>query len=430
MSIGCTLAGGVANKITAKWALVIGAAFYTPYAAGLYCNNRYGNQWFMLLGAGFCGVGASLLWASEAAIAVGYPEQAKRGKYVGIWMAIRQCGPLIGGSISLALNIDTDHQGKVSYNTYLGLIAISALGAPCALLLSQPGKVIRSDGTRVPHMRKTSIAIEARGIWRQIKSPYLLLLIPVFLAGQFGVTYQSNYLTSTSARLSFSQAACIARLSDTGLLTDYFTVRARALASFLTAIVGFLANIGTGAVLDLNYPQATKSRAVYLTVAFFITACWIWNAVVESELSHLASSPSFDMGQAGSSASALAVYMMFRFWYEVLQTYLYWLMGEIKGEGSQDQGGVARTTGILRSWESIGSTVAYAVGATAVSNMNQMILGFVLWGVTVPFTLWAIYGDWAPIETKEFGPSEDSGASVSGLEIEGQRVVVDSDAKY
>lgn len=196
MSIGCTIAGGVANKITAKWTLVLGAAFYTPYAAGLYCNNRYGNQWFMILGAALCGIGASMLWASEAAIAVGYPEEAKRGKYVGIWMAIRQCGPLIGGAISLALNANTAHRGKVSYNTYLGLIAISALGAPCALLLSQPGKVIRSDGTRVPHLQTTTISKEARAIWRQLKSPYLVLLIPVFMAGQFGVTYQGNYLTS------------------------------------------------------------------------------------------------------------------------------------------------------------------------------------------------------------------------------------------
>lgn len=151
----------------------------------------------MVLGAGLCGIGASLLWASEAAIAVGYPEEAKRGKYVGIWMGIRQLGPLIGGSISLALNVNTAHRGKVSYNTYLGLIAISALGAPCALLLSQPAKVIRSDGSRVPHLRTTSFAIEAKAIWRQLMSPYLLLLIPAFLAGQFGVTYQSNYLTST-----------------------------------------------------------------------------------------------------------------------------------------------------------------------------------------------------------------------------------------
>lgn len=196
MSIGCAISGGIANKISAKWTLVLGAAFYTPYAAGLYCNNRYGNQWFMILGAALCGVGASLLWASEAAIAVGYPQEAKRGKYVGVWMSVRQLGPLIGGAVSLALNVGTAHRGKVGYETYLGLIAISALGAPCALLLSQPAKVVRSDGTRIPYMEKTSVSREARAIWRQLRSPYLVLLIPVFMAGQFGVTYQSNYLTS------------------------------------------------------------------------------------------------------------------------------------------------------------------------------------------------------------------------------------------
>ena len=87
MSVGCFIAGGVSNKLTAKWTLFIGAAFYTPYAAGLYCKNRYGNEWFLLLGAGFCGIGASLLWASEAAIAVGYPEAEKRGRYVDRYTA-------------------------------------------------------------------------------------------------------------------------------------------------------------------------------------------------------------------------------------------------------------------------------------------------------------------------------------------------------
>jgi MFS family permease len=195
MSVGCFLAGGVSNKITAKWTLFIGAAFYTPYAAGLYCNNRYGNEWFLLLGAALCGIGASLLWASEAAIAVGYPEEEKRGRYVAIWMGIRQMGPLVGGAISLALNVHTAQAGKVSYTTYLGLVAISSLGAPFALLLSQPQKVVRSNRTKIPYMKKTTFKIEARAIWKQLRNKYMLLLIPVFLAGQFGTTYQGNYLT-------------------------------------------------------------------------------------------------------------------------------------------------------------------------------------------------------------------------------------------
>jgi hypothetical protein len=67
-------------------------------------------------------------------------------------------------------------------------------------------------------------------------------------------------------------------------------------------------------------------------------------------------------------------------------------MAEIKG--AQGDGDIARTTGILRSWESIGSTIAYAVGATRWSNQNQMIMGFSLWAFTVPFTLLAVFGNW------------------------------------
>jgi hypothetical protein len=104
-------------------------------------------------------------------------------------------GPLVGGAISLALNVNTAHAGKVTYTTYLGLVAISSLGAPFALLLSQPQDVIRSNGTKIPYMKQTTFGLEFRAIWRQLKNKYMLLLIPVFLAGQFGVTYQGNYLT-------------------------------------------------------------------------------------------------------------------------------------------------------------------------------------------------------------------------------------------
>lgn len=113
-------------------------------------------------------------------------------------MGIRQMGPLVGGAISLALNIKTSQKGKVTYTTYLGLVAISSLGAPFALLLSQPQKVVRTDGTKIPYMKHTNFGTEARAIWKQLKNKYMLLLIPVFLAGQFGTTYQGNYLTSES----------------------------------------------------------------------------------------------------------------------------------------------------------------------------------------------------------------------------------------
>lgn len=209
--------------------------------------------------------------------------------------------------------------------------------------------------------------------------------------------------------------------SLTGKLA-YFTVRSRALASFLTAIIGATANLTTGILLDLKYfSRETRRKAVYIFVLVFVTASWIWIAVTQTKLSRMAEPPAFDLGDGPFFKSSFAVYMFFKFFYEVLQTYIYWLMAEIKG--AQGDGDIARTTGILRSWESIGSTIAYAVGATHWPNLNQMILGFSLWGFTIPFTILAVFGNWNQPNTLD----EDGNADSSSLEA--QTVVVNPDRK-
>lgn len=174
--------------------------------------------------------------------------------------------------------------------------------------------------------------------------------------------------------------------------TAYFTVRSRALASFLTAVVGFAANITMGVILDMKFSATTKSRIAYVSILILVTACWIWNAVVEVKFSSRSETPSFDLGDGALFNSAFAVYILFKFFYAALQTYLYWLLGAKKG--TQENGEVSRMTGIMRSWESIGSAIAYGIGATDVSNEKQMIVGLALWAFTIPFTLIVVFGRW------------------------------------
>lgn len=183
--------------------------------------------------------------------------------------------------------------------------------------------------------------------------------------------------------------------------------------------------MSTGLILDIKtIPRQTRSKGVYIFVLIFLTASWIWNAVVQTKLSRMADPPTFDLGDGPFFNSAFTVYMLFKFFYEILQTYIYWLMAEIKG--AQRDGDIARTTGILRSWESIGSTIAYAVGATHWPNRNQMILGFALWGWTIPFTLLAVFGDWnvssEPLEAETETETDNSS-------LEAQRVVIPSGGK-
>jgi hypothetical protein len=187
-------------------------------------------------------------------------------------------------------------------------------------------------------------------------------------------------------------------------------------------VVGATANVTTGIILDLKYfSRETRSKGVYIFVLIFVTAAWIWNAVTQTKLSRMVEPPAFDLGDGPFFNSAFAVYMFFKFFYEVLQTYIYWLMAEIKG--AQGEGDIARTTGILRSWESIGSTIAYAVGATHWPNLNQMILGFSLWAFTIPFTCLAVFGNWNQSDTIEVDEQRDSSS------LEAQRVVISPKGK-
>lgn len=187
-------------------------------------------------------------------------------------------------------------------------------------------------------------------------------------------------------------------------------------------MVGVIANLLTGVVLDLErFSRTARSKGVYIFVLVTVTASWTWNAIVQANLSSREELPDFDIGSGAFFNSAFTVYLAFKFFYEVLQTYVYWLMAEIKG--AQREGDISRTTGILRSWESIGSTIAYAVGATHWSNQNQMILGFSLWAFTIPPTVMAVFGNWNEPEV----PVVDTKQEESDLES--QNVVLDATEK-
>jgi hypothetical protein len=60
MVFGCSIFAVVGNKIGLKKVLILGTLGYAPYSAALYVNNRYGTEWFVLLGGALCGLGASV----------------------------------------------------------------------------------------------------------------------------------------------------------------------------------------------------------------------------------------------------------------------------------------------------------------------------------------------------------------------------------
>ncbi|KAL8278333.1 hypothetical protein RQP46_009225 [Phenoliferia psychrophenolica] len=167
---------------------------------------------FMAFCAVFGGVvvsklGDGFMYAIEGPIVVGYPEPERRGFLLGIWVALRNAGPVIGGAIILAINHSSDSTGAVSLTTYVAIIAIMCCGPFISLLISRPERVQRRDGVKIV-MRKTGWMQCLREWWTVASSKNMYMLYPMFFCSWFSTSYIGT------------------------LQTIYFTVRTRSLFAF------------------------------------------------------------------------------------------------------------------------------------------------------------------------------------------------------
>lgn len=330
MGFLCLFGGPIANRIGLNKTLLLGAVGYPIYSAGLYCNNRYGNVWLVLVGAVTCGLSAGLFWASEGAVALGYPEPGKRGRYMNIWLWFRTGGPILGGAIVLGLNSDVGAKtkGKVGYQTYLVFIALQCLAVPIALLLSPPEKVQRADGSRVVVRAEKSFKAEFYALWQVTKRKEILLLLPVFRAAY------SNQYSGT-------------------LQTYYFGVRARAL-------IGFVSNFGTllsSQIIStlLDYKGFTVKKRItigyYYVVVIHIIA-WVYGWVIQEKYTR--TKPVFDWVDKGF-VEGFFVLLLWQFAQQALQNWLYYFLSTSTDNSSE----LARFSGVLRGQESFAQAVSF-----------------------------------------------------------------------
>lgn len=352
------------SRLNVKWVLAFGTLGFAPWSASLYCNSVYGTQWFMILGAITCGFSASALWIAESAIAVGYPEQNRRGLYISIWLALNKLGSVIGTSVQLALNITNDQKGSISPKTYLVLIGLQCLGLPLSLLVSSPERLIRPDGTKaVVHTKKTPILQGFREFCKICKIKRVYLLVPIFFTWQWGQAQQGMYLIA------------------------YFTVAGRVVAGFVVALISIVADLVYGWFLDSKIigRRSTRARAALITLCAVYTASYVYNFVTEKEFQ--GTGVVFDYTSPGY-ARAVAVYCLWRIPNEGITVWLYWVLGTF----DEDVNTLAHTTALLRAFESLGQAIPYGIGSNShVSLMTHLVLAAVTFWLSVPPTFWSAW---------------------------------------
>ncbi|GAA5990348.1 hypothetical protein JCM5350_006888 [Sporobolomyces pararoseus] len=352
MSFTCLLGAPLVARIGPRWSLSAGASCYSVYAAGLYCNSKYGAQWPLILGAVLCGLSAGIFWSTEGAVALAYPETNRRAHRLSLWLILNQFGSIVGGAINLSLNVKTESSGSVGLSTYAVFVALQALGPFVALLLSSPEKVQRLDGTKVVIASGLGFVEETKEVLKLWAQPRVLLLTIVFFQAQWAPAATGTYLAS------------------------YFSVRARALSSLVTAFAaqGIFYLLG----FFLDWQKFTlRSRATYsgLFIFAWLTAGWIWLFINQVEFEKTTPKPSFDWLDAGWGKAWFA-WLMWNLPSQLLYNWLFWIVSYMTTAGEDH----IRYVGIMRSAESIAQCISFGISATDVALHKSMAvnLGFLV----------------------------------------------------
>ncbi|OQE37204.1 hypothetical protein PENCOP_c010G08004 [Penicillium coprophilum] len=366
-AVVCIAAGAINNRIGLRYGLILGAVGYPIYGAGLYTNNYHPTTWFLLFGSALCGISAGFFWAAEAAIIIGYPSPKERAFYIAVWQTAKSSGPIIGGAISLGLNASTSQKGTVSAATYIVFIVIMCLGLPIALLLSPAEKVQRKDQSIVVVDKKETWAKEFKAAFSLILTRRVLLLLPAFFISYFYNGFQSTWLTT------------------------YFTVRSRAFSSFLTNFAGIASSFIMAALLDRqSIFIKTRARIAFCSVVALIIGTWIWATILQKQFYDAPEPPVFDWFTSGFN-KAYALVFFWTFSGQAFQQFLYWLVGQY----STDLSSLSYHCGILRGFEALGQTVAWAMQTEGDANH------FVSIGLNFGITILAFVPTWIVLSELE-----------------------------
>lgn len=85
------------------------------------------------------------------------------------------------------------HLAIVSNGTYIAFLSLTVVGFMLPLLMVDPRKMIRSDGTKVTAPRHPSWKTEFYGLWVALRTdPLIVLLFPMFFASNWFYTWRES----------------------------------------------------------------------------------------------------------------------------------------------------------------------------------------------------------------------------------------------
>lgn len=177
----------------------------------------------------------------------------------------------------------------------------------------------------------------------------------------------------------------------------WFSVRARALGSFVSGILAVTCGNLLGAWLDrTEVTLRIRARSTFWLIVVLQGAWWIWATVLVSE--YRTTQPTYDWTTPGFGRG-FAAFIFLTAGFQMNYLFLYFFVSNLAA-GEQE---VIRYAALLRGSESAWQAVSYGITSVKVfAEVGAVYWNFALWGV-------AIYPAWLVL--REFG-----GKKVSAIE--------------
>ncbi|KAK6905648.1 hypothetical protein I203_106478 [Kwoniella mangroviensis CBS 8507] len=358
MSCVMTLFGGpLINKFGIKWSCMIAAVTFPLAGCGYYVSAKFDVDWYLLFSRVLGGLTSGFLYVGETTAMLSYPHVHERGRYLGIWSAMRNSGSVMGGAINFSTNNTQSSSGGIAWSTYLIFIGFECTGVVWAFLLSKTSKVRRSDGSKVPYSRNLSWKEEFAALIKHAQNKRTwLIFLPAFYSFFYGGVY-GTYLSL------------------------HFSVRARALSSLIVPTIVIPMVMAYGAMLDnKRWSQKTKGWVAFAMWAIPQAACMIWTGIEYGKFAK-EGTIAFDYQTHGRRwAEAYLPYLIIfttGYW---TQLSIYWILGTF----STDVKSSSRTGGLFRAFETAGQAISYAINANTGDKRIPLYVLCAIFALTLP----------------------------------------------
>ncbi|KAG1762774.1 MFS general substrate transporter [Suillus occidentalis] len=355
--------GSITNVLGSRRTLMLATWGYPLYISSfLVVNIHSGAGAFVVTSGAILGICAAFLWTAQG---------SSEGHVISIFWTIFNLGGVVGSAVAFGINFKST-ANSVGNGTYVGFLILTLIGVFLPLLMVNPDKMIRTDGTRVNLISHPSWKTEFFSLFVALKTdPWIILLFPMFIASNYFYTWQFN---------------------------DYngaiFTIRARGLNNFMYWSSQIFGSIFIGYFVLDQKKVRRRVRAFYgwTLVFFMVFVVHVWAYFYQKTYTRAeeAAPGAYKIDILDKNYAAHVWLMIFYgFLDSMWQTYAYWLMGAM----SNDPAKLAVFTGFYKSLQSAGAACVWAADGASASYMNIFLS---TWCLTVAGMIFA-----APMELED-----------------------------